>query len=472
MSKVLIIDDDEKLCGLLTSFIQAGGNDASFVLTLREGLGRAADGIYDVVFLDVRMPDGNGLEALPKIRQMPSSPEIIVMTGLGYADDAKTAIMNGAWDYVEKPLFLDSTNLVLSRAFQHRQVKKERTPIIQDNMGIVGSSVPVRDCLDLLVQAADSEASVLITGETGTGKELFAWAIHRNSRRANKNFVVVDCAALCETLAESALFGHERGAFTGADRARDGLIAEADGGTLFLDEVGELSLSMQKIFLRVLQEHCFRPLGSKNEMKSNFRLVVATNRDLDQMVKNGDFRADLLYRLRALNICLPPLRERTEDIEELARHHVAKVCKRQNTVVKSFAPDFLEALKSYDWPGNIRELFSLLESAIAVAGDETMLVPHHLSGRLRIGFAQGLLGRGKEKSENAPRTTPDGNLLNLPLLKEIRTAAANDAEEQYLKNLLLLARGDIRKSCRVAGLSRPRLYSLLSKYRILPRRTS
>src|SRR5574340_806626 len=328
MGNVLIIDDDEMLCSMLASSVRSMGHEVSFALTIREGLSKASGEIVDVVLLDVHMPDGHGLDALVAIRQLPSPPEVIVMTGDGDAGDAGTAITNGAWDYIEKPSSLNVITSVLTRALQHRQVKKARKPVVPDRMGIIGDSVAIRDCLDLLAQAAASDANVLITGETGTGKELFAWAIHKNSERAEKNFVVVDCAALQETLAESALFGHEKGAFTGADKAHDGLISQADGGTLFLDEAGELSLSLQKVFLRVLQEHCFRPLGAKKEIKSNFRLVVATNRDLDKMVEAADFRGDLLFRLRALTIKLPPLRERPGDIEDLVRHHVAGLCRR------------------------------------------------------------------------------------------------------------------------------------------------
>ena len=467
MANVLIIDDDDMLCGMLSKAVQSMGHDTACAYTIRDGLAKVSGGMFDVVLLDVHMPDGDGLDALVKVRHMPFPPEVIVMTGAGDADDAGAAIKNGAWDYIEKPSSLDVITAVIDRALQHRQVKKARKPVVTDRMGIVGNSAPIRVCLDLVAQAAESESNVFITGETGTGKELFAWAIHKNSRRAEKNFVVVDCAALHETLSESALFGHHKGAFTGADKAHEGLISQADGGTLFLDEVGELSLPLQKVFLRVLQEHSFRPLGAKKEVKSNFRLVVATNRDLEQMVNAGNFREDLFYRLRSLAIKLPPLRERSEDIEELAGHHIAMLCKRYGTGIKSFATDFLEALTYYEWPGNVRELYSTIERALAVAGEEAILCAHHLPERIRIGRAQGLLGKGKEKSATTPtEKTSESTPAKLPPLKTARVAAANDAEEQYLKNLMALTGGDIKKSCTMSGLSRPRLYSLLSKYGI------
>ncbi len=466
MGNVLIIDDDEMLCGMLSSAVRSMGHDVSFAITLRDGLEKASRDTFDVVLLDVCMPDGDGLDALLKIRQAPSRPEVIVMTGSGDVEDAGTAITNGAWDYIEKPSSLNLIISALNRVLEHRQVEKARTPTIPNRMGIIGNSASVRSCLDLLAQAADSEANVLITGETGTGKELFAWAIHKNSKRASKNFVVVDCAALHETLAESALFGHKKGAFTGADRAHEGLISQADGGTLFLDEAGELSLSLQKVFLRVLQEHCFRPLGAKKEIKSNFRLVVATNRDLDQMVNAGTFREDLLFRLRAFTVLLPPLRERREDIEELVRHQLDKLSKRYGTGTRSFSPDFLEALSFYDWPGNVRELFAVVESALAVAREEPTLCAHHLPKRIRIGLAQGLLGKRKEDSTIVTGPPAAGEASLLPLLKDVRASAINDAEEQYLKNLMVLTQGNIKKSCQISGLSRPRLYALINKYKI------
>ncbi len=468
MGNILIIDDDETLCGMLSTAVRSRGYDASCAFTIRDGLAKVSGGTFDIVLLDVRMPDGDGLDALVKIRQAPSLPEVIVMTGAGDADDADTAIKSGAWDYIEKPSSLDVIIAVLDRAIHHRQVKKARKPVIADRMGIVGNSAPIRACLDLVAQAAESESNVFITGETGTGKELFAWAIHKNSRRAEKNFVVVDCAALHETLSESALFGHQKGAFTGADKAHEGLISQADGGTLFLDEVGELTLPLQKVFLRVLQEHSFRPLGAKKELKSNFRLVVATNRDLDRMVKAGSFREDLFYRLKSLPIKLPPLRERTEDMEGLVRHHIALLCKRYGMGTKGLAADFLEALAYYEWPGNVRELFSTIERALAAAREEAILFAHHLPGRIRIGRAQGVLRKGKGKSATATPAdkTSESNPPNPPTLKEARAAAANNAEEGYLKYLMRITKGDIKKSCTISGLSRPRLYSLLSKYGI------
>src|SRR5574340_888324 len=436
MGNVLIIDDDEMLCSMLASSVRSMGHEVSFALTIREGLSKASGEIVDVVLLDVHMPDGHGLDALVAIRQLPSPPEVIVMTGAGDAEDASTAIRNGAWDYIEKPSSLNVINSALDRALQHRQVKYLRKPTALDRMGIVGNSAPMIACLDLLAQAAGSEANVLIRGETGTGKELFAWAIHKNSNRAEKNFVVVDCAALHETLAESALFGHEKGAFTGADKAHEGLVSQADEGTLFLDEAGELSPSLQKVFLRVLQEHSYRPLGAKKEKKSNFRLIVATNRHLGHMVKTGNFREDLLFRFESIVIKLPPLRERPEDIEELVRHHMARLCQRYGTEMKSYSPEFIEALLHCQWPGNVRELLSVVDGAFAVSRDEPVLFAHHLPNRIRIERAQGRLVKGIIKPGHLDISNESPvNTAPIPAsLKDVRSAAINDAEKQYLKN--------------------------------------
>ena len=309
--------------------VQREGFDIQSAYTLQEGLKRVQSGAFDVVFLDVNLPDGNGLDILADIREAASSPEVIILTGQGTADGAELAIRSGVWDYIQKPSSIHVMMLPLLRALQYREEKlKGKSPVSLKLEGIIGSSPKMKACYDLISQAAVADVNVLITGETGTGKELFARAVHMNSARSGRNFVVVDCAALQDTLKESTLFGYEKGAFTGADQSREGLIKQADGGTLFLDEIGELPLPMQKSFLRVLQERHFRPLGSIKEIKSNFRLIAATNRNLENLVHSGRFREDLLFRLRTLTIMLPPLREHPEDIADIALYHIARICKR------------------------------------------------------------------------------------------------------------------------------------------------
>ncbi|MCJ7540617.1 MAG: sigma-54 dependent transcriptional regulator [Desulfobacterales bacterium] len=461
MGNLLIIDDDEMMCKAFSKIIKDMGHDVEYALTLDEGLERASSDPFDVVLLDVRMPDGSGLEILPKIKRTTSKPEVIIMTAAGDPDGAELAIKSGAWDYIEKAPSLKEMMLPLSRAFQYMQEKAFRTPpVALKREGLVGNSPKIKVCLDLVAQAAVSDANILITGETGTGKELFARAIHDNSRRSEKNFVVIDCAALPETLVQSLLFGHEKGAFTSADKYQQGLIEQADVGTLFLDEIGELSLVTQRTFFRVLQERRFRSVGGKAEKKSNFRLIAATNRNLDQMAEKGDFRKDLLFRLHSLTIDLPSLRDRLEDIKELARFHVSRLCDYYHIETKGFSPEFFDALTSYNWPGNVRELVNMLDGAIAVAGKNPTLYSKHLPTHIRIRMARTSIGKYEKK--DIPPNTGINPAENLPDLKTFRESV----ERQYLKDLILLTKGDIKKSCQISGISRSRLYEILAKYKI------
>lgn len=465
MAKVLVIDDDEMICETLSRRAMDLGHSVSFALTVTEGLRKAVSEKFDIVFLDVNLPDGNGLTVLPEIRKTPSSPEVIIITGVGDPDGAELSIRNGAWDYLQKPFSKKEVALQLVRALQYRKEKsRQKLPVALKRNGIVGSSPQISACLDLLAQTAQSHANVLITGETGTGKELFARAIHENSPRATKNFVIVDCATLPENLVESVLFGHRKGAFTGADRTHEGLVKQADGGTLFLDEVGELPLSMQRAFLRVLQEHRFRPVGAAQEVYSDFRLVAATNRDIDQMARLGSFRQDLLFRLRSASIVLSPLRERIKDIRELAMYHVAKLCERNSMETKGFSPEFFEALAAYDWPGNVRELVNALEQSIAVDPFNPVLFPRHLPNNIRINLVRASI---TEEKRLKPRETESHPISkSLPKLKTLRDASMAELERRYLRDLISLTRGNIPEACRISGLKRTRLYELMKTYRI------
>ncbi|MCK7480222.1 MAG: sigma 54-interacting transcriptional regulator [Candidatus Moduliflexus flocculans] len=273
-ASVLIIDDDKIICDWITNVVTQLGHRAVSAHLLRDGLKRLQSEPFDVVFVDVHLPDGDGLEILPKIKAARSSPETIVITALGHPDEAELAIRGGAWDYLEKPASFDAIKCPIIRALEYRSERKPGNGAVLKRNGIIGDSAKIVSCLELVGQAADSDVNVLITGETGTGKELFAKVVHANSRRAKKSFVVVDCTALPETLVESVLFGHARGAFTGAETSEVGLVKQADGGTLFLDEIGEMPLSIQKKFLRVVQEHRFRPVGGRREISSDFRLMA------------------------------------------------------------------------------------------------------------------------------------------------------------------------------------------------------
>ena len=292
MADILILDDDKSLCSMLCEEMSRKGHLPEPHYTLASGIEAAQRKNFDVVLLDVELPDGDGLEYIPRFKRCGSDPEIIIITGQGEADGAERAIISGAWSYIEKPHVIRELDLHLTRALQFRDEKKKitRVPVSLKREKIIGSSDEINRCLDQVARAAASDVSVLINGATGTGKELFAKAIHENSARSGENFVIVDCAALPETLIESTLFGHVKGAFTGADKSQEGLVKHAHRGTLFLDEVGELPLSIQKTFLRLLQEHEYRPVGSSRHQSSDFRLVAATNRDLNSMVKEGNFQ--------------------------------------------------------------------------------------------------------------------------------------------------------------------------------------
>jgi len=464
MANILIIDDDKTVGDALSSVVRDNGFDVAYAPTLQEGLQKASSEAFDVVFLDVRMPDGNGLNLLSRIRQTFSSPEVIIITGYGDPDGAELAIERGAWDYIQKPFSIKSITHQLARTLQYREGKKAgKSPEALRREGIVGSSPQMKTCLGLLAQAANSDVNVLLAGETGTGKELFARAIHGNSRRSNKNFVVVDCATLPKTLVESVLLGHVKGAYTDADRAQEGLIKQADGGTLFLDEVGELPMSVQKAFLRVLQERRFRPVGGRGEIESDFRLVTATNRDLDKMMQDVQFRNDLLFRLRSFTIDLPTLRGRGEDIKELALFHTVKLCERYGMETKGFSPEFLEVFVEYDWPGNVRELVNTLDSAIAMARDGPILFCKHLPTRIRIQVARASVAASKKtlvKGDSGAMAAP---CRVLPKYRDFRGAVLAEAENEYFQNLMSLANGSVKEACRISGLGRTRLYTLMKK---------
>jgi two-component system NtrC family response regulator len=463
MAKILIVDDEEMMCATLSTLVERKKHVATSAMTLREGIDLAARDDFDVVFLDVKMPDGNGLDALPAIEASPSNPEVIIMTGFGDPNGAELAIKCGAWDYIEKGFSIKEITLSLKRALQYRKEKQEaqhkRKPVQLKRENIIGNSPALNKCLDLVAQAAESDVNIFITGETGTGKELFARAIYENSLRSQEDFVVVDCTSLPETLVESLLFGHEKGSFTGADRAQNGLVRQAHKGTLFLDEIGELPMSLQKSFLRVLQEHRFRPVGANKEVESNFRLIAATNRDLDAMVETGDFRNDLLFRLRTFIIELPPLRERREDIKELTRYHIDKFCNQYGLPAKGFSPEFLETLISYPWPGNVRELVNTLERSLTTARFDQTLYPKHLPNHVRVHV------RRAEMEADSKTATVDNHeiIRSLPKLQDFRDTIYAQAEKEYLLELMEVTQENIPEACRISGLSQSRLYALLKK---------
>ncbi len=468
MARVLIVDDEDLICKLLAGMVTHLGHEAYVAHSIGECLDCLKVNPPDVVLLDVKLPDGSGLDIIETIKTAPTLPDVIIMTAYGDPKGAEIAIRSGAWDYIAKPFAVKDIAVPVLRAIQYRDQLREIQEINIDREGIVGTNPKLQACLDMVRQAAGSDVNVLITGETGTGKELFARSIHNNSRRSQSDFVVVDCTALPENLVESILFGHSKGAFTGADRTRDGLIRQAHHGTLFLDEMGELPMSLQKTFLRVLQEHRFRPLGSHTEVESDFRLISATNKNLDEMVANGHFREDLLYRLGAMTIRLPALREITEDIGEIALFYVKRICLRFGVQIKGCSDEFLKALMRYNWPGNIRELYHVLERSCAAALRENTLFPIHLPEELRVHVAKSQFTDVEDSRMQSREKTPLPTNGKFPNFKRFRKMTLSEAEEKYLRDLLETSSGSIREACNVAGLSRTRLYGLLKKYRIKP----
>lgn len=462
MPNILIIDDDPQVCKTLVHRFERLSFDVQFAMTLAEGMEEVFTDNYDVVFLDINLPDGNGLDAIPKIKSHPLPPEVIIMTGATDIEGAALAIKARAWDYIEKSGSYKEFQLSLSRAIEYRKQKKfsHSTQQLQRE-AIIGQSQPMQECIKQVAKASITDAPVLLTGETGTGKELVSKAIHDNSHRKDSDFIVVDCAALPEHLVESVLFGHTRGAFTGADSDKTGLIRLADGGTLFLDEVGELPLSIQKKFLRALQEKKFRPVGSKKEVSSNFRLIAATHRDVQHMVEEKRFREDFYYRIASIKIEIPPLRKRKSDIPLLINYHIQRKCKLMDQAVHDFSDEFMEHLRQYDWPGNIRELFNAVDYACSDAFQEEMLFARNLPDHIRVFNIQKKIKGLESQEKHIPAFSTAIPVNTFGFKDYIETI-----KRQYIIDLISHTKGDIKSACQLSGLSRGHLYSLFKKYQI------
>ncbi|MEG6505903.1 sigma-54-dependent transcriptional regulator [Nitratidesulfovibrio sp. 1201_IL3209] len=384
MADVLVIDPTRQYRAHLVPAVTAAGHACRVVSTCEEAVASGRRRPCDVVLLDVDTPGPEGLACLPELAAMRGQPEVLALTAERAGSRAEDAIRAGAWDVLLPPFGESTVRQVLERCLYHHAAKVALIGQANIKRGdIIGASLQLERCLHSLGVAARTDTNVLILGETGTGKELFARAVHENSERAGRGFIVVDCTNLPSTLAESILFGHERGSFTGADAARDGLFKQADGGTIFLDEIGDLDLSVQKSLLRVLQERTFRPISARNEVRSDFRLVAATNCDIEDMVRRGAFRKDLYHRLKTRIIQLPALRERRDDIEPLARHYVDRICRQHRLAAKQMAPDFVDALQIYHWPGNVRDMINALHYAVQAAFAEQRLYPQHLPVEIR-----------------------------------------------------------------------------------------
>ena len=383
--RILVVDDEPRARRALVELLEVEGYEVREASDGFKALGVLREWPTDVLLTDWRMPVMDGITLLKKAREECPDLACVVMTAFGSVESAVEAMKAGADDYLTKPLNFDAVALVLSRAVERLKLRRELHSLRADKKrsqgGLIGKSAPLQEMISLIDQVAASRATVLISGESGTGKELIARRIHEESNRAEMPFVRLHCAALAESLLESELFGHEKGAFTGATTRREGRFEEANGGTLFLDEIGEISPSTQVKLLRFLQQREFERVGGNKTIEVDVRVVTATNRDLEEEVRKGNFREDLYFRLNVIHIEAPPLRARPGDVAILARHFVVKYARENEKTVREISPEAMEILESYDWPGNVRELENIIErSVVLVDGDR--IDPRHLPSRL------------------------------------------------------------------------------------------
>jgi DNA-binding NtrC family response regulator len=397
--RILVVDDEASARSALSEILTDEGYKVRTAADGFRAVAAAGDFAPDLVLTDLKMPGMDGLSLMARLREDDPEVAVVLMTAFGAVESAVQAMRAGAADYLTKPLSSDELLLVIERCLENLQLRRDARQLRQQLAekysfsSIVGQSAEMRSVFKSVTQVANSRATVLITGESGTGKELIASSLHHHSDRAAQPFVKLHCAALAETLLESELFGHERGAFTGAERRRIGRFEQADGGTLFLDEVGEISPATQVKLLRVLQEHEFERVGGNQTIKVNVRLVAATNRDLKRMVELGKFREDLYYRLNVINIQLPALRDRANDVPALAGHFLQRFCKENHKELCCFEDETLRMLRGYSWPGNVRELENVVERAVVML-DGPVVLPRHLPPELQ---------QSTDQREDAPR---------------------------------------------------------------------
>lgn len=376
--RVLIIEDDPGVSTSMEMLLPARGYHAEFAARAQEGLNKAMASAFDLVITDLRLPDGDGMAIISALHQAQPALPIILMTSYSSLDTAIECLKNGAVDYVIKPFHNDAMLFAIERALNERRMQREnallKRSLKKSHAGnqIIGHSAGIKRVFELIDKVAATDANVLIQGESGTGKELVAQAIHQASPRAERPFVPINCGAIPAELLESELFGHTKGAYTGAVAATDGLIREAQGGTLFLDEISELAPQLQVKLLRVIQEKQVRPLGSPRVFHTDIRLLAASNRDLKSATAQGAFRADLFYRLNVINIQVPPLRERGADIELLARHFITAHSRRLGKRISDVSAGVQKLLNDYRWPGNVRELENVIERAVILADGTTL----------------------------------------------------------------------------------------------------
>jgi DNA-binding NtrC family response regulator len=460
---ILIVDDEAELRQSVVTILKTAIPEINFSVTEANN-GRSAIEIFeqkdfDLVIMDVRMPEMNGLEALQKMKESDPRTFVVIMTAHSNLQDAVAAIKDGAYDYVEKPVNAQRLSEIVRKSFEAREMVSNlalSNPIFDDDVDseFVGSSSKMKEVFGLIHRLCKVDTTVLIRGENGTGKELVAKAIHYNSPRKSGTFVAINCGAIPEQLMESELFGHEKGSFTGAFERKIGKFQLANNGTLFLDEIGELKPDMQVKLLRVLQEKKFLPVGSNREIKSNARIIAATNRNLEKMIELGDFREDLFYRLNVMPIFLPPLRDRKDDIPALVQSFIKKFTKSHETQIQGISSQALDGLKSYRWPGNIRELENTIERAFIMEGSREITVaslPENIQAAVNN-------SNGVVASSATPATDAQG-ALDFELFKE-------KAEKEFVISALRANKGRINQTVAQANIPKNTLLRKIKKYGI------
>jgi two-component system, NtrC family, response regulator HydG len=448
---ILVVDDDHAHRVMLNTLLGGWGYTITEADDGETAVKAIEERAFDLVLMDIRMLRVSGIEALEQIQAMNPAIPVILMTAYSSVETAVAAMKKGAYDYLTKPLDFDKLRITIHRAMEHTRLKEENRSLRQqvgerfDRTRIIGNSPAMISLLETVSQVAPSQATVLIHGESGTGKELIAEAVHFNSDRKDGPFVRINCAALTETLLESELFGHEKGAFTGADRRKEGRFVQAHGGSLFLDEVSEMSLTMQVKLLRALQEREVTRVGGEAVIRVDVRIIAATNRDLSALIREGRFREDLFYRLNVVSLQLPPLRRRREDIPLLAQHFLGRFADQNARSIDGFSPHAMDRLIRYDWPGNVRELMNAVERAVVLAR-ESYLSPEDLP-----------VGEGVEPSPAVPAVPPPGGDLSL-----------DEVEKATILRTLSATAGNKSEAARRLGITRKTLHKKLKKYGAMP----
>jgi two-component system response regulator AtoC len=441
---LLVVDDDPITTNLLKEVLSKEGYDVAIALSGEEAIDLGMDNLFDIVITDVRMGAKDGIEVLQSFKKSAPETTVIMITAFGSIETAIEAIRQGAFDYISKPFKLDEIKFTIRRALEQRRLLQENRFYRQELLdkyqfkNVIGRTPQMFEVYKTIAKVADTKSTVLLYGERGTGKELVARSIHYNSHRNESPFIPVDCASLVETLMESELFGHVRGAFTGAISTKRGLFEEADGGTLFLDEVSNLSLSMQTKLLRFLQEHEIKRVGETESIKVDVRVITATNQPLEPLVKNGKFREDLFDRLNVVSINLPPLREKREDIPLLATHFLRKFAEENRKNISHISPEALEILTHYSWPGNVRELEHTIERAVILSIHPIILL-------------EDLPRKMFEEIKGTEFPLPEKPLS----LKEL--------EKKYVLKVLEETKGNKKKAAEILGIDRTTLYRILEK---------